>query len=200
MPEPTTHPLLARGQEALKTGQLPYAIECFTQVLGDQPGSLEARRGLRQATRTQAEAQPSGGLTALTRKLGALPHLLRAQLAAGRKDWTQAASAYDAALRQSPLEPAWLYRLGRTLLAQGQEPAAIETLEESVQLNPNFLPASRQLAELYLKRGDDQHARACFERILKAVPHDIQAERGLKNLDAMGTIRKSFGAPGDSPR
>lgn len=194
MPDTTPHPLLTRGIEALATGQRPYAIECFTQVLADHPDSLEARRHLRQALRQQAAAQRANPLTAALGTLRALPLLLRAQLAEQRKDWTAAASGYDLALRQAPNQSGWLYRLGQALLQQGQETAAIETMEEAAQLNPRMLPATRQLADLYLKRGDDQHARACFERILKAVPHDIQAERGLKNLDAMGTIRKGFSA------
>ena len=194
MPDAGTHPLLSRGIEALTAGQWPYAIECFTQVLADHPDSLEARRCLRQALRKQEEAAPANPLTAALRTLQAWPIVLQAQLAQQRKDWNAAAAAYDLALRQAPRQASWLYQLGQMLLQLGQEAAAVETLEESIAANPKLLAATRQLADLYLKRGDDQHARACFERILKVVPHDIQAERGLKNLDAMGTIRKGFGA------
>ena len=191
MPEP--HPLFARGVQALTAGQWPYAVECFTQVLNDQPDSLDARRHLRQALRKQAEAEPANVFVMSLRTLQAWPLAVRGQLAEQRKQWAAASAAYDLALRQVPTHAGWLYRLGQALLQQGQETAAIESLEEAVQFNPKLLAATRQLAELYLKRGDDQHARACFERILKVVPRDIQAERGLKNLDAMGTIRKGFG-------
>ena len=194
MPETGPHPLLPRGMEALATGQLPYAIECFTQVLADQPDSLDARRYLRQALRKQAFTEHANPLTAALRTLRALPLFLQARLAEQRKEWAAASAAYDLALRHVPEQASWLFRLGQVLLQQGHKSAAIETLEEAVQLNSRLLAATRQLADLYLQQGDDQHARACFERILKAVPHDIQAERGLKNLDAMGTIRKGFGA------
>ena len=198
MPEPVSpHPLLGRGIEALNTSQWPYAIECFTQVLADVPDSVDARRYLRQALRKQAAAASSNPLTAAWHVLQAWPHVIQGQLADSRKDWTAAAAAYDQALRQAPQHSAWLYQLGQALLKQGQEAAALDALEEATELNPRLLAATRQLADIYLKRGDDQRARTCFERILKVVPHDIQAERGLKNLDAMGTIRKGFG---DQPR
>ena len=195
MPDaPTPHPLLGRGIEALNTQQWPYAIECFTQVLVDVPDSVDARRLLRQALRQQAAGAASNPLVALGCLCQAWPAVLQAQWAAGRKDWAAAAAAYDRALHHAPRQSAWLHQLGQALLEQHQETAAIDALEEAVELNPKLLAPLRQLADLHLKRGDDQRARACFEKILTIVPHDIQAERGLKNLDAMGTIRKGFGA------
>ena len=45
-----------------------------------------------------------------------------------------------------------------------------------------------------MKRGDDPQARQCFERILHLHPGDLEAQQSLRNLDALGTIKKGFSA------
>ena len=54
------------------------------------------------------------------------------------------------------------------------------------------LGALRKLARLAMKRGNDAQTRQCFERILQLHPGDLQAQQSLRNLDALGTIKKGF--------
>ena len=40
--------------------------------------------------------------------------------------------------------------------------------------------------------GAELEAVECFERILHLHPADLEAQQSLRNLDALGTIKKGF--------
>jgi len=48
------------------------------------------------------------------------------------------------------------------------------------------------LGEMHSNLENYERARQCFKKVLEIKPHDHTAERGLKNLDALTTIDKSF--------
>ncbi|MBI3323227.1 MAG: tetratricopeptide repeat protein, partial [Candidatus Omnitrophica bacterium] len=70
--------------------------------------------------------------------------------------------------------------------------AALAAYEELLGIDPNHVQALRKLARLSMKRGSDDQARQCFERIITLAPNDLEAQQGLRNLDALGTIKKGF--------
>ena len=85
-------------------------------------------------------------------------------------------------------------RLAATLVRRGLDDAALQTYEELLSIDPNHLGGLRHLARLAMKRSNDAQARQCFERILHLHPGDIEAQQSLRNLDALGTIKKGFSA------
>ena len=85
-----------------------------------------------------------------------------------------------------------LVKLGALLKAEHMNEAAAVTLEKGVEISPNDITAHELLGELHSDLGNYDRARQCFKKVLERRPHDHAAERGLKNLDALTTIDKSF--------
>ena len=104
----------------------------------------------------------------------------------------QAINLYEWLLRLSPRSRSLLMRLALALSRSSLDDAALETYEELLVIDPNHLGALRKLARLAMKRGNDAQARQCFERLLQLHAGDIEAQQSLRNLDALGTIKKGF--------
>ena len=109
-------------------------------------------------------------------------------------DMRRAASLYQWLLGLMPRSKSLLMHLAVTLTRSGLDDAALQTYEELLAIDPNHLGALRRLARLAMKRGNDSQARQCFERILHLHPGDLEAQQSLRNLDALGTIKKGFAA------
>ena len=60
--------------------------------------------------------------------------------------------------------------------------------------NPKDIDALKKLGELYVKREDYRNAKATYESALKINPHDTEVLKSLKNLDALGTMKREFGS------
>ncbi len=185
-------PYFQKAIQAYTQGSYEYAIDLLTFVLQQVPDATEARRYLRLAVQKHVSQHPPSvasqlALTALT-----LPVRAWAILAQLRGDVRQATNLYEWLLRLTPRAPSLLMRLAATLTLGGMADAAVQTYEELLTLQPNHLGALRRLARLSMKRGNDAHARQCFERILQLHPADVEARQSLRNLDALGTIKKGF--------
>ena len=187
-------PYFDKGIQAYTQGSYEYAVDLFTFVVKYAPDATEARRYLRLAVQKQFAQQPPSalsqvGITALT-----LPLRLWAILAQLRGDLRQATNLYEWLLSLAPRSRSLLMRLAMTLTRSGLDDAALQTYEELLIIDPNHLGALRKLARLAMKRGNDPQARQCFERILHLHPADVEAQQSLRNLDALGTIKKGFSA------
>ena len=196
MPDPGVssdlQPYFEKGIQAYTQGCYEYAIDLLTFVLKQAPDATEARRYLRLAIQKQFAQRPSSGLTQLGWGLAMLPFRLLAIVAQLRGDTRQAINLYEWLLSFTPRSKALLMRLAMTLTKSGLDDAAVQTYEELLTVDPNHLGALRKFSRLAMKRGNDQQARHCFERILHLHPGDIEAQQSLRNLDALGTIKKGF--------
>jgi len=187
-------PYFEKGIQAYTQGSYEYAIDLFTFIVHHAPDATEARRYLRLSVQRQSAQQPSSLLTELSSTLLTLPIRLWAMLAQLQGQTRQAIAIYEWLLRLTPRSTSLLLRLAITLAQSGLDDAAEQTYEELLHLAPNHLGALRRLARLSMKRGNDAQARQCFERILRLHPSDLEAQQSLRNLDALGTIKKGFTA------
>ena len=71
---------------------------------------------------------------------------------------------------------------------------AISNLEEARLANPKDIDILKKLGELYIKREDYHNAKTAYDSALKINPNDTEALKSLKNLDALGTIKREFTA------
>ena len=187
-------PYFEKGIQAYTQGSYEYAVDLLTFVIKNAPDATEARRYLRLAVQKQfGQSPPSSfsqaGLTVLT-----LPVRWWAILSELQGNARQATSLYERLLRLSPRSRSLLLRLAGALARNGMNDAALQTYEELLAIDPNHLGALRKLGRLAMKRGTDAQARQCFERILHLHPGDLEAQQSLRNLDALGTIKKGFSA------
>jgi tetratricopeptide (TPR) repeat protein len=193
MPDPSpADPYLAKGKAALEQQQFDYAIELFSHALTLQPESAEARHLIRVALQRRLKQQPASPLARLTRALQTLWPSLQATIAEMRRDFLRASHHYETALRHDPTNVRLLTGLARALMQLRFTAAAITTLEEIHELDPKHLFALRHLGQLNVAVDRYDEARRYYDAVLKLAPRDIEAERALKNLDALGTIRQTF--------
>ena len=187
-------PYFDKGIQAYTQGSYEYAVDLLTFVIKHAPDATEARRYLRLAIQKQVSQHPPSSLSQLGIYLLTLPVRWGAVLAHTRGDVRQATALYEWLLSLAPSSRSLLMRLATVLSRRGLEDAALQTYEELLAVDPNHIGALRKLARLAMKRSDDPKARQCFERILHLHPGDLEAQQSLRNLDALGTIKKGFSA------
>ena len=187
-------PYFQKGVQAYTQGAHEYAIDLLSYVIKQAPDATEARRYLRLAVQKKYAKNPPSLITTLGLGLLTLPARLWAMLAQSTGQEAQATQLYEWLLNITPRSPSLLTRLAATLMRRGMDDAAIQTYEELLAIDANHLPALRKLARLTMKHGNDPQARHCFERILKLKPTDVEAQQSIRNLDALGTIKKGFSA------
>ncbi len=187
-------PYFDKGIQAYTQGSYGYAIDLLTFVITHAPDATEARRFLRLAIQKQFAQQPAPWLTQAALGALTLPARLWAGLLMLQGRVRQAADVYEWLLRLIPRSRGLLMRLAIALSRAGLEDGALQTYEELLTIDPNHVGALRKLARLAMKRGNDAQARQCFERLMHLHPSDLEAQQSLRNLDALGTIKKGFNA------
>ncbi len=185
-------PYFEKGIQAYTQGSYEYAVDLLTFVVKRAPDATEARRYLRLAIQKQFSRHPPSMLSQVGLALFTLPIRILAIVSQLQGNFRQATNLYEWLLSLTPGSRSLLMRLAATLSRSGLDDAALQTYEELLANNPNHLGALRHLARLAMKRGNDAQARQCFERILHLHPGDVEAQQSLRNLDALGTIKKGF--------
>lgn len=107
---------------------------------------------------------------------------LRGRLAYLASDLDGAETAFRKALTldHTAYEP--LLWLGTLLREEGKLPEARSRLEQANQLRPKEIRVRYQLALLSSDDGDDQHAAALLESLVKDVPEYTEAHRSLSTI------------------
>ncbi len=185
-------PYFDKGIQAYNQGWYAYAVDLLAFVVEYAPDATEARRYLRLAIQKQANLAPPSRLSQVGLVLFTLPIRCWAVCVHLRGNVRQAVRLYEWLLTLLPRSRSLFMRLAAALSQSGLQDAALQTYEELLVIDPGHVGALRKLARLSMKRGNDIQARQCFERILQLHPGDIEAQQSLRNLDALGTIKKGF--------
>lgn len=187
-------PYFEKGIQAYTFGSYEYAVDLLTVVVKHAPDATEARRYLRLAIQKLFNQHPPSAVWQVGVSLLTLPVQGWATLARLRGNHRFAIHLYEWLLSLAPQSRSSLMSLALALARSGLEDAAMQAYEEVLAVDPNHLGALRKLARLAMKRGNDPQARHGFERILHLHPGDLEAQQSLRNLDALGTIKKGFTA------
>ena len=187
-------PYFEKGVQAYTQGSYEYAIDLLGYVIKQVPDATEARRYLRLAIQKQHQQHPPSVITQVAGAVIGFPLQFWAGLCAMQGKHRQAIQLYERLLSLQPRSRGLRMDLAAALSASRLDDAALATYDELLSIHQNHLPALRKLARLCMKRSDDLRARQCFERIIALAPNDLEAQQGLRNLDALGTIKKGFAA------
>ena len=187
-------PYFDKGIQAYTQGCYDYAVDLLSHVIKSAPDATEARRYPRLAIQKSSSQQPVSWPARLAAWLGTLPLQIGAAVHTLQGQPRRAVYLYEQALGIQPGSRSLLTQLAGALLRAGMDDAGLAAYEELLGLHPNHLPALRHVAKLCMKRGDDARARQCYERILAVAPNDLESQQGIRNLDALGTIKKGFSA------
>lgn len=182
-----------KGIEAIKRGNFDYAVELFNSALALKQDFAAARFYLWAALREKQKrsADPLKIMTLLRKIANFFISLQGISLKKRGKNW-EAVYQLEKAMRIDPSSTQTLLAMAECFLSEGQKPNAIKMLEAVVQIDNRNKNALRKLGDLYLEIQDYEKARAYYKATLKVDPYDMDAERGLKNLDALKTLQKSF--------
>ena len=182
-----------KGLLAFEKKNYDYAIELFSCALSLKKDFADARHYLHLAEQRKFQKSPPGVIVLLFNKIINLPFLLKALICDIRNKPDCAIGEYEKILTSEPTNTYILIRLAQELLKERDTLSALKAFEEIRLINPNNIVALKNLGQLYSQMDNYSSARQCYEAILKIVPHEPEAEKGIKNLEALGAIKESFG-------
>ena len=182
-----------KGLFALEKKNYDYAIELFSQALTLKNDFADARHYLRLVEQRRVLEHPPSLPELLFNKLKNTLLLLKAMILDFRHLYAQAACEYEKILRSEPNNVLMLTLLAQELLKEKDALSAMKIFEQIRQIDPSNIMALKSLGRLCAQLENFALARECYEAVLKVCPHDPEAEKGVKNLDALGVIKQGFG-------
>ncbi len=182
-----------KGVMALKRENYDYAVELFTSALALKQDLADARFYLWFALwKQQKKSADPLKIKTLLRKIAGNYLLLRGiSLKKSGRTW-EAIYQLEKAMKADPNNIMTLNAMANFFLSEGQTLNAIKMLEAIPQIDNKNVRALKRAADLYMKTENYEKARALFQAALRVNPSDIEAERGVKNLDALKTLKRSF--------
>ncbi|HVK54668.1 MAG TPA: XrtA/PEP-CTERM system TPR-repeat protein PrsT [Burkholderiales bacterium] len=170
--------LLAMAAEAsVQGGKFDKAIGYYEKATAISPKSAWARAHLGMARfasgdkdRALADLESAAGL-----ETGGQANVLRILTSLSRKEYDKAEKAVQAMEKEQPNNPLTYNLKAAVLGGRGKLADARAALEKAITLQPTFLPAVINLAQLDLRERNPQAARQRFETILQKDPNNLQA-------------------------
>lgn len=185
-----------KGLAALKRENFDYAVELFSSALALKQDFADARFYLWFALREQQKRSPDPlKIKALLRKITGLFLRLRGiSLQKSGRSW-EAIYQFEKAMKADPGSVATLNAIANCFLNEGQTLNALKILEAVPHINNRNVKALKRLGNLYMKIENYEKARTYYQAALNVNPYDMEAERGVKDLDALRTLKGSFSTP-----
>jgi cellulose synthase operon protein C len=183
----TRDPLLmtVAGEAYLAVGDFPRAAQYFAQTTALDPKNAVARTRLGQVR--FAEGDTEGAVRDLEAASAMDPNVSSADLALianllRQRQFDQALAAVDKLDKKQPNTPLVYNLKGLVLLAKRDTVNARANFEHALQIQPDYLPAIGNLAQLDRIEKKPDAGRKRYEAVLEKDPKNEQALLGLVNL------------------
>jgi tetratricopeptide (TPR) repeat protein len=185
-----------KGIAAVKRENYDYAVELFGAALALKQDLAEARYFLWFALWEKQKKTPDPlKIRVIFSKISALfPTLKGFSLQKRGRNW-EAIYQLEKAMKLDPCNTKTLSAMAECLLSEGQTFNAIKILEGIPMIDKKNYKALEKLGQLYKSIDNYDKARAYYEATLRVNPNDIEAERAIKDLDALKTLKGSFANP-----
>jgi tetratricopeptide (TPR) repeat protein len=183
-----------KGLLAFEKQNYDYAIDIFTDILSCKYDHWEARHYLHLALQKKHPLCNSNLAKKLIHSAAAPILNMQADNLLKKNDPEGALLILEKILLSNPYDTSALKKISDIFLNKNLVQHAINNLEEAKLGNPNDITVLKKLGEIYLKKEDYQNAKANYDAILKINPNDMDSLKSLKNLDALGTIKREFGS------
>ena len=139
------------------------------------PAESQRMRQVQQALNLDEHGDPQGAMNLVLRLLEQHPDFepaikLKGLLLEEAGRTSEAAAAYEEALKLAPNDPDVLLKSGAYKLAAGQKEEAIRLLQHCIRILPNDGDAQYYLAQAYHLNGQDDLALSAIRLSLKAEP------------------------------
>ncbi len=184
-PNPDAQVLAFAGEAHLMAGDAGKAEDFFSRATKLNPADVRSRTVLAMAQLSkggnsdvafgelQAIADSDKGTTA---NLALISALMR------RNQLDRALKAIDELERKQPDKPMAANLRGRVQLARKDVPAARQSFEKALSIDPLYFPAASALASLDLADKKPDDAKKRFEAMLSRDPKNVQALLALAGL------------------
>lgn len=185
-----------KGVAAIKRENYDYAVELFSAALALKQDFAEARYFLWFALWEQRKKLPDflKIRTALARIFALFPTLKGVSLSKNGKIW-EAVYQFEKAMKIDPANTNTINAMAECFIREGQILNAIKILEAIPLMDNKNYKALEKLGQLYKTIENYDKARAFYEATLRVNPNDAEADRAIKDLDALKTLKGSFTNP-----
>lgn len=185
-----------KGVAAVKRENYDYAVELLGAALALKQDFAEARYFLWLALwEKQKRIADPLKIRAAFAKISALFLIFKGfSLQKSGKTW-EAIYQLEKAMKTDPSNTKTLKAIAECLLSEKQTLNAIKILEAIPLIDKKDYKALEKLGKLYKSVENYDKARAYYQAALNVNPDDIEAERALKDLDALNTLKGSFTNP-----
>lgn len=187
--------LALAGETALMAQDYPKAMNYFNQALALDPQSVSIRSRL--AAVRLVEGDVSEALSDLELASAQNPKPSEADFALvmlhlQRKEYDKALLAISALEKKLPNNPVTHNLRAGALIGKKDRAGARKAFEQALVIQPNFIPAISNLAQLDLMDGLPKNARKRYEGILKTEPNNLEAMLALANINLRAKDEKSY--------
>ncbi|MDO8602748.1 MAG: hypothetical protein Q7O04_02735 [Candidatus Omnitrophota bacterium] len=178
----------SKGLLAFEKQNYDYAIEIFSRIISFQYDHLEARHYLHLSLQKTAEGSKPSIISSINR----LFLTMQADGLLKKDNILGCLEILEKIIASNPNDSETLKKIGGIFHKKGLLSHAINNLEEARLANPKDIDALKKLGELYVRKEDYRNAKTVYEATLKINPGDTEVLKSLKNLDALGTMKREF--------
>ncbi len=174
------------GETYMQSGEASTAAEYFAKAAKIDPRNTRTQTALAMARMQTGRADEA---FAELEQIAAADSGVTADMALiasnmQKKQFDKALKAIANLDKKQPKNPATHNLRGGVLASKGDLVGARQSFEQSLALNPAFLPAAMALARLDIAAKKPEDARKRFETVLAADPKNLQAMLALAELRA----------------
>ena len=180
-----------KGLEAVKRENFGYAIELFSSALALKQDFADARFYLWLSLWEQQKHHPNLIKLIFGKISGFISMMGGFSLQKTGKTW-EAIYQFEKAMKADPGNTSILNAIADCFLSEGQTQNAIKILEGVPMINNKDYKTLKKIAGLYKSVENYEKARAFYQATLQANPNDMDAEHGIKELDAIKTLKGAF--------
>jgi tetratricopeptide (TPR) repeat protein len=183
--------LMDKAEDALKRRNFDYAIELLGQAVEFKQGFPDSRKRLREVELIEFDQRTTPAflhmiISAITT---AIP-TISASIQLSSKKYKQAMATCEKILKSDPENSTALVNLSKAAEGEGHIDVAVQSMEFARRLKPQNLSIIRRLGFLYKDNNQVDESKGCFQSILTRNSKDKEASKALKDLAALGTIKK----------
>ena len=178
-PRVDTSKLRGKAEEAVTRHNFPYAMELYQQILSLDPDDVDSRKALRALSKRHQQETGSSRFVVVLKNLFSF-----IKLKFPSKDPDKTMQDAERYLAQDPDNYGIIMRLGEAAVQGGYLSTAKWVFEDALRTRPSDVPALRRLQEMCRETGDIKRSLEINQQILKVVPHDVEAARAVKDLQA----------------
>jgi tetratricopeptide (TPR) repeat protein len=202
--QPTEGEILFKtGNEHLKEGSLPEAIEALERVLQLSPHTPKVYVSLGDAyfaanDVSKAKEMYEKAVSLSDQHTKALDRLAKVYGMEGRSE--DQVKMLKKAVQVSPDVPGRQLQLGKALMSMGQKEEARQAIEVSLKQDPGNVDLAKEAGEIFLAADMNDHASKAFKKAISLMPKEVETYNRLgvalrkqkKYMEAIKEYRKAL--------